>query len=253
MRQNERMRRRAPSLALRLPLCAPVCLLGLVALVGCGGDGEGSASADDLTTIAASLPPTDESEATVAATEAPTTTLAATTTLRQTTTTSTTSTTSTTVPATTLAPTTVETLPVPAAPPPPRAEEAYVELGTIEIPAIGVGKTLLEGISLNTLDLGPGHWPGTAMPGHLGNAVIAGHRTSHDKPFRNIDQLVPGDEVIFTTSEGRFVYQVTATTIVAPDAMYIIDQTVDATATLFACHPPGSTKQRIVVSLVLVA
>ena len=37
------------------------------------------------------------------------------------------------------------------------------------------------------------------MPGQIGNMVIAGHRTSHDKAFRHIDQLVPGDEVIFTT------------------------------------------------------
>lgn len=246
-RPRARTRRRASGTSLGL-----AGLLGVVALTGCGGDGTGTANADAATTIAATLPLTDESSATVAPTEAPTTSTLAPSTTARATTTSTTSTT-TTVTSTTLAPTTVVTLPVPAAPPPPRAEEAYVELGTIEIPKIGVGKTLLEGISLNTLDLGPGHWPGTAMPGQLGNAVIAGHRTSHDKPFRNIDQLVPGDEVIFTTADGRFVYLVTGTTIVAPDAMYIIDQTLDATATLFACHPPGSTKQRIVVSLALVA
>ena len=246
MRQNDRMRRRATPLGLRLP----VCLVALVALAGCGDDGTGTASADEATTTAASLPLTDESEATVAATDAPTTTLAPSTTARATTTSSS-STTSTTT-STSLAPTTVVMLPVPQAPPAPRADEAYVELGTIEIPKIGVSKTLLEGISLNTLDVGPGHWPGTAMPGQPGNAVIAGHRTSHDKPFRNIDQLVPGDEVIFTTADGTFVYQVTGTTIVAPDAMYIIDQTAEPTATLFACHPPGSTKQRIVVSLALV-
>lgn len=235
------MRRGGPSLALGL--------IGLLALVACSDDGGDAARAETITTAAATtLPITDESAETVAPTDAPTTVRATTTTVRPTTTSSTT-----TLAPTTLAPTTVETLPTPAAPPAPRADEPYVELGTIEIPKIGVSKTLLEGISLNTLDLGPGHWPGTAMPGHAGNAVIAGHRTSHDKPFRHVDQLVPGDEVIFTTSEGRFVYQVTGTTIVYPDAMYIIDQTPDATATLFACHPVGSTKQRIVVSLALVA
>ncbi|MGZ8997592.1 MAG: TonB-dependent receptor domain-containing protein, partial [Allosphingosinicella sp.] len=64
--------------------------------------------------------------------------------------------------------------------------EAHVQVGTIEIPKIGVSKALLEGISLNTLDKGPGHWPGTAMPGHSGNVVVAGHRTSKDRPFRYI-------------------------------------------------------------------
>ena len=142
-------------------------------------------------------------------------------------------------------------LPQPLAPPSPRAAEPYVELGRLEIPAIGLDHAMLQGITLTTLDRGPGHWPGTAMPGQQGNVVVAGHRTSHGKEFRRLDRLVPGDEVIFTTADGRFVYTVTKTTIVTPDAMYIIDQTMDATATLFACHPPGSTRQRIVVHLAL--
>ncbi len=157
-------------------------------------------------------------------------------------------TTVTTVPAPT---TTLEPLPVPADPPPPRSKEPYVELATMEIPALSIVTPLLEGISLNTLDLGPGHWPGTALPGQLGNVVIGGHRTSHGKIFRNIDRLVPGDEIIFTTADARFVYAVTETTIVTPDAMYIVDQTRAHTATLFACHPVGSTRERIVVHLEL--
>ena len=145
------------------------------------------------------------------------------------------------------------TLPNPEDPPAdPKAAVPVVAVGTIEIPKIGVTKTMYEGITLTTLNHGPGHWPGTAMPGHQGNVVIAGHRVSHDKPFRNIDQLVPGDQVILTSDEGRFVYQVTGTDIVYPDALWIINQTADYTATLFACHPAGSTRQRIVVHLVYV-
>ncbi len=134
-----------------------------------------------------------------------------------------------------------------------RGEEPYVELGTIEIPAIGLNATMLEGIRLTTLDHGPGHWPGTAMPGELGNVVVAGHRTSKDRPFRHLDRLVAGDEVVFTTEQGRFVYVVTGTEIVGPDAIWIVDQTAEQRATLFACHPPGSTRERIVVHLTLSA
>ena len=101
-----------------------------------------------------------------------------------------------------------------AVPADPRAAEPLVELGTIEIPKIGVVKSMFEGITLTTLDHGPGHWPGTAMPGQLGNVVIAGHRVSHDKPFRHLDQLGSGDDVILTTADGRFVYKVTGTEIV---------------------------------------
>ena len=87
------------------------------------------------------------------------------------------------------------------------------------------------------------------MPGQQGNVVIAGHRVSHDKPFRNVDKLEPGDDVIFTTDAGRFVYEVTGVEVVGPEALWIVDQTADFTGTLFACHPPGSTRQRIVVHL----
>ena len=215
--------------------------LSLVAvlLIGCGNDAiEQAAPSTSLlastttrapsTTTSTSVPPT-----TTSTTVAPTTT-------------------TTLAPTTTIAPTTTPAaLPVPLPPPAPRAKEAIVTLGSLEIPKLGVTKPLLEGVSLTVLDNGPGHWPGTAMPGQIGNVVIGGHRTSHDRPFRNIDQLVAGDEVILTTGDGRFVYNVTSTEVVYPDAMRVIDQTPASTATLFACHPVGSTKQRFIVHLEL--
>ena len=142
-------------------------------------------------------------------------------------------------------------LPTPHAPPEPRAKEPVVDLGSIEIPRLDIDTTLFEGITLNTLDRGPGHWPGTAMPGALGNVVVGGHRTSKSRPFRHLERLKPGDEVILTTNKGRFVYLVTSTEIVTPDSIWIVDQTNAYTATLFACHPVGSTKERIVVFLEL--
>ena len=129
--------------------------------------------------------------------------------------------------------------------------EPRIELGRIVIPEIGLDATLLEGIRLSTLDQGPGHWPGSAMPGEIGNVVVAAHRTSHNAEFRYINELEPGDEVIFSTPTGDWTYQVTRTHIVYPDALWITDPTPTPTATLFACHPLGSTAQRIVVDLEL--
>jgi sortase A len=203
----------------------------------------------------------DDKPAATTATIVVSTSAAITTTSTTPATTSTASTTSTTASTSTSTPSTsttaavaavAETLPNPeAVPADPRAAVPLTQVGTIEIPKIGVVKSMFEGITLTTLDHGPGHWPGTAMPGQFGNVVIAGHRVSHDKPFRNLDQLVVGDDVILTTDDGRFVYKVTGTDIVAPDALWIVDQTPDYTATLFACHPAGSTRQRIVVHLAL--
>lgn len=215
------------------------CLIAVAA--GCGGS---TTTEERVILPVASVAPT---------TAAPTTTLPPTT-IPVTTTIAVTTLPPTTVPETTLPPTTIpETtvlvLPTPAPPPEAYAPEERIEIGRIEIPKIGVDKPMFEGVTLTTLDHGPGHWPGTAAPGQIGNAVIAGHRVSHDKPFEHLDQLEPGDQVIFGDAAGRHVYQVRGTEIVNPDALWITDQTPERTATLFACHPKGSTKQRIVVHL----
>jgi sortase A len=133
-----------------------------------------------------------------------------------------------------------------AVPEDPYAPEPDIRLGTIEIPRIGVTQILHEGV---TIDRGPSHWPGTALPGKLGNVVVAGHRVTHSHPFRDIDQLRPGDQVIFTVGKARTVYEMTGNEIVTPDGVHIVDQRADHTATLFACHPPGSARYRYVVHL----
>ena len=138
----------------------------------------------------------------------------------------------------------------------PRAQsqlEPIVEIGTIEIPKIGLRHRVMEGITMRNIDQGPSHWPGTAFPGEVGNSVFAGHRVTKTKPFRNIDQLVPGDRVIFTIQGIRSEYSVTETLIVSPKDVWIANQTPTPTATIFACHPPGSAKQRIVVRMDLVS
>ncbi len=119
--------------------------------------------------------------------------------------------------------------------------------GRIEIPAIGLNHLTYEGIDLATINYGPSHWPGKPLPGQLGNTVFPGHRTTYSRPFWDLDKLVPGNEVIFTTPAGRFTYQVTGTTIVGARDTYVVNNTPDATFTLLACHPKGSAKQRIVV------
>jgi sortase A len=131
------------------------------------------------------------------------------------------------------------------------AEEPHVVIGTIEIPKLGLNVPLNEGISLHSIDRGPSHWPGTALPGQVGNTVVAGHRVTHSKPFRHIDSLAPGDEIIFTVDGVRSVYAVTGNEVVTPDSTWIVNQTPDAQATLFACHPPGSARYRYVVHAAL--
>lgn len=126
-----------------------------------------------------------------------------------------------------------------------------IPVATLRIPALGLEETLWQGMSLTAINRGPSHWPGTALPGQLGNAVIAGHRTTYGAPFRHLDLLSPGDRVEFDLDARTVVYAVTGTEIVDEYALHIADQSAAHTATLFACHPPGSADFRIVVHLEL--
>jgi LPXTG-site transpeptidase (sortase) family protein len=119
--------------------------------------------------------------------------------------------------------------------------------GRIEIPKIGLDHLTYEGNTLAQIKYGPSHWPGTPMPGHAGNSVFPGHRTTHSKPFFHINELVPGDTITFTTGEGRFVYSVYESHIVRPTEMWVVENTPDAIVTIFGCHPRGSARFRYVV------
>jgi sortase A len=125
----------------------------------------------------------------------------------------------------------------------------------LEIPEIGLDVVVVAGVSVDDLKRGPGHYPETPMPGQFGNAAIAGHRTTYDQPFINVDDLEPGDEIVATTLAGRFVYAVTGTEIVEPDDTDVVATTNPdiAELTLTSCHPKWSARQRIIVHSVLVA
>lgn len=216
---------RRPAVALAIGLVALVAVIGVIVVLTTGSEPTTVASSDAPATTTTVAPTTTTELATTTA--ATTTTTVATTTLpRQ------------------------QTQPI-APPQDARGPESNPPLGRIAIPKVGLDAELGQGIRLTTLDRGPGHWPGSAMPGEIGNVVVAGHRTSHGAEFRYLDQLVPGDEVIFSTDTGTHSYQVTGTQIVTPNDLWITNPTDTPTATLFACHPLGSTAKRIVVSLAL--
>jgi sortase A len=208
-------------------------VVAMLLLASCGGSDEGG-TAQAATTVAAT------------AATAPTTTAVPATTTVASTSTSTSSTTSTTSTSTTTTLAKQATEPI-APPSDPNAEEPVIEMGRLTIPKLGVDMTMYEGIRLTTLDHGPGHWPGSALPGQPGNVVVGGHRTSKHRVFRDVDQLVAGDEIVFSDATGEHVYVVNRVEVVDPSAVWIINPTETPTATLFACHPPGSTRQRIVV------
>lgn len=146
--------------------------------------------------------------------------------------------------------------PLPVPEPLPLDEHAptpEVTLGRIRIPSIGLDEPLHQGMTLTAINRGPSQWPGTALPGQVGNMVVAGHRTTYSHPFLDLDLVEVGDEMVVETADGaRHTYVATGTEVVEPDALWIAEQTYGFTATTFACHPKGSARERIVVRWQLV-
>jgi len=125
-------------------------------------------------------------------------------------------------------------------------------IGRIQIPKLHVDQKLYNGVDDAALLNGPGHWPGTPLPGQKGNAVISGHRGTHTRPFLRVNLLKAGDKVIVTAGDTTTTYAVQRVVIV-PQSKYVpfvLKQPTDPKAellTLFACNPLTSHEQRIVV------
>lgn len=152
--------------------------------------------------------------------------------------------------------------------------------------------TVLEGTSDKTLESGPGHYKGTALPGELGNFAVAGHRVGKGAPFNDLDLLASCDAVVVETQASWFVYRMLpkeaesakwagkngnprcegvnplgapyrktfGQEIVKPEQGGVISPVPYATGekppaslmTLTTCHPRFSDAQRLIVHAVLV-
>ena len=120
-------------------------------------------------------------------------------------------------------------------------------IAVISIPKISLSQVVVQGTNEGDLELGPGHYLNTPLPGENGNVAIAGHRTTWAKPFYNLDQLKPGDAIELITSRGTFTYSVTGQQIVSPSDVSVLDPTTTPTLTLTTCNPKYSAAQRLVV------
>jgi len=127
-----------------------------------------------------------------------------------------------------------------------RAEDGD-PVARIRMPSIGVSSVVVAGTDTASLRLGPGHYPGTPLPGTRGTVAIAGHRTTYGAPFRKLDKLARGDRVEVRMPYGTFSYEVQRTRIVLPTATQVTRKVAYDQLVLTACHPLYSAAKRIVV------
>lgn len=149
-------------------------------------------------------------------------------------------------PTTTSGPSSTTTLPVPVLVPedPAPAGSAFA---AVRIPKIGVDAVVFEGVDTLTLRQGPGHMPGTPLPGQPGNAVVSGHRTTYGRPFFDVDLLVPGDVIEVESAAGTHTYTVRELLVVNPTDVWVAGPRDGAWLTLTTCEPKFSARQRLIV------
>ena len=130
-------------------------------------------------------------------------------------------------------------------------------LAILRIPLFGADyqKVVVQGVGVEDLKRGPGHYPGSAFPGDVGNFVVSGHRTTYGAPFNRIDELHAGDPIVVQTATDWFVYRVTSEEVVDPSALDVItpvphhpdEKATAAVMTLTTCNPKYSASQRLIV------
>ncbi|WP_230203064.1 class E sortase [Parafrankia discariae] len=130
-------------------------------------------------------------------------------------------------------------------------------LAVLRVPRFGAdyAPVVVEGVSADALRRGPGHFPGTAMPGEVGNFVVSGHRTTYGKPFSRVDELRMGDPIVVEVADRYFTYRVTRSEVVDPhrlDVTYPVPEhpgvaPTSAMMTLTTCHPRFSARSRLIV------
>jgi sortase A len=131
----------------------------------------------------------------------------------------------------------------------------------LKIPKLDVSYLVVEGVDVEDLKKGPGHYPDCgpgfpeplclpwpeAWPGEEERVIVSGHRTTYGAPFFDIDKLRKGDELITETKWGTFTYEVTETRIVRPDTLGITVPTGIGELVLTTCNPKYSAAQRLIV------
>lgn len=101
------------------------------------------------------------------------------------------------------------------------------------IPSIGLDEVVVEGVGDDELNAGPGHLPGSPLPGDRGNAIISAHRDRH---FRRMGEIEVGTTIRTETRTGVTEWVVTERRIVSRDAPALFQES-EATLTLTTCWP----------------
>lgn len=139
---------------------------------------------------------------------------------------------------------------------------------TLDIPKIDVQDVVVQGVGVEELKTGPGHYPDCregfarplctgdeeVWPGEQGRVIVSGHRTTYGQPFWALNELQQGDEILINTRGwGDFTYRVTRSEVILPEGDEADEVVVpdppgkQAELVLTTCNPRYSAAERLVV------
>jgi len=111
--------------------------------------------------------------------------------------------------------------------------EPGAPVARLQIPRLDVDEIVVEGVGVEELNVGPGHLPGTALPGEPGNSVISAHRDRH---FHALAGVEVGDTVVTDVGAQRTRWVIVSRRVVKAGVPALF-QTEGPTLTLTTCWP----------------
>lgn len=134
-------------------------------------------------------------------------------------------------------------------------EAVLYSVFTLSIPKIGIDRAVVRS---DHTDLKQSliQYPGTALPGNLGNTVIFGHSVlpqffnpqNYLTIFSTLHTLRPGDTMEIEADGATYTYKITEMYETQPDDLSPLAQVYNGRyLTLITCTPPGTYLRRLII------
>lgn len=108
------------------------------------------------------------------------------------------------------------------------------EIGTLSIDSVAMNVTVYQGDYEEQFKLGAGHNELSALPGQKGKVVLASHRDGYFAPLEFVKE---GDEVVLSTSYGKYIYTISKIWVADPKDMTVTAPVDREMLVMYTCYP----------------
>ncbi|MBS9775183.1 sortase [Candidatus Gracilibacteria bacterium] len=114
----------------------------------------------------------------------------------------------------------------------------------------------LDNIFMKELEKGIVRYPGSAVPGEIGNTFIFGHSSNfpwmegdYNDVFATLGNIEMGDEVIVYYNQKKYIYKITEKQVITPGDVSVLNRNHNKKEiSIMTCWPIGTTYNRLLVT-----